>query len=262
VSVYSGVVVPLVTPVGADGEIDARGVAALIDYVRPDVTAIMPALSSGEGWKLDERRWYELARLAVEHRGGLPVLLGIQVPDTEEVIRRAKAAAGLGVDAVVVTTPFDPDLTQRQILQHYQAVRAAVDVPIFLYNEEALSHNRIELDTLLAICGLGGIAGIKESSGSAEFTRALLAADLGIPVFEGWENQLLQVPGVDGFIGPLANLEPELCGRMLVDPTAAMQDQIDETCRRYGLFDDEWYRGVKAELVARGVLTSDRVVPS
>jgi 4-hydroxy-tetrahydrodipicolinate synthase len=260
VSVYSGVVVPLVTPVGEDGEIDERGLAALIEYVRPDVAAIMPALSSGEGWKLDERRWHELARLSRLHSGDLPVLLGIQVPDTEEVIRRAKAAQALGVDAIVVTTPFDPDLGQQQILEHYQAIRAAVELPLFLYNEQALSGNRIELETLLRICALGNIAGIKESSGSAEFTRALLAADLGIPVFEGWENQLLQVPGVAGFIGPLANLEAGLCGRMLVDPTPALQDEINQTCERYGLFADEWYRGVKKELVARGVIGTDRVV--
>lgn len=256
---YSGTIVPLITPLDESGAVDEKSVARLVEYVHPEVTALMPALSSGEGWRLDEGQWRDIVTHTVRHSLGLPVLAGIQLPDTASVVARARAAAELGADAVVVTTPYGKNVSQDDIVEHYRALRAATDIPVFLYNEEAVSGNRIEYDTLLRLCDIPGMVGIKESSGDAAFTRRMAAADTGVPVFEGWENLLVDVRGVDGFIGPLANLEPALCNAMLVDPTPDRQREIDTFCESHGLFEDDWYRWVKKELRTRGVIDSDTV---
>ncbi|MGH3980296.1 MAG: dihydrodipicolinate synthase family protein [Pseudonocardiaceae bacterium] len=257
---YSGTIVPLVTPVDDAGNVSETCVARLIESVRGEVTALMPALSSGEGWALTEQQWQQMISATRAHSSGLPVLAGIQLATTAAVVARAQHTATLGVDAVVVTSPFGEDLTQDRIYRHFAALHSTVSVPLFLYNETAISGNRIELDTLRKICRLPGIVGIKESSGAPELTRRI-AADLPqVPVFEGWENLLLEARGVAGFIGPLANLEPALCNAMLTDPTAARQAEVDDACARYGLLTEDWYRPVKAELVRRGVIDSDRVV--
>ncbi|MFB7408856.1 dihydrodipicolinate synthase family protein [Streptomyces sp. NPDC056202] len=257
---YSGTVVPLITPFDEHGVVDEQSVVRLLDHIRAEVSGFMPALTSGEGWKLDARQWQDVVTYTVRHAGGLPVLAGIQLPDTDAVIDRARTAAAIGADAVVVTTPFGAEVTQDDIVEHYKAIRAALDIPIFLYNEEALSGNRIEFDTLIRICKeIPGIVGIKESSGDAAFTRNMAEAGTGIPVFEGWENLLVDARGIDGFIGPLANLEPSLCNAMLVDPTPDRQAEINTVCERYGVFKDDWYRWVKKELHVRGVISSPTV---
>ncbi|MFE2012720.1 dihydrodipicolinate synthase family protein [Streptomyces sp. NPDC059491] len=254
---YSGTIVPLITPLDEHGTVDERSVARLVDHVRAEVSGLMPALTSGEGWALDARQWHDVVAYTVEHADGLPVLAGIQLPDTDAVIERARTAAALGADAVVVTTPFGADVTQDAIVAHYRSIRAALDLPVFLYNEEALSGNRIAFETLLRICKeIPGIVGIKESSGDAAFTREMAEAGTGIPVFEGWENLLVDARGIQGFIGPLANLEPGLCNAMLVDPTPDRQAEINTVCERYGVFRDDWYRWVKKELHRRGVISS------
>ncbi|MDV5144607.1 dihydrodipicolinate synthase family protein [Streptomyces sp. SBC-4] len=254
---YSGTIVPLITPLDENGTVDEQSVARLVGHIHAEVTGLMPALTSGEGWKLDARQWQDVVTYTVKHADGLPVLAGIQLPDTASVVDRARTAAALGADAVVVTTPFGADVTQDRIVEHYKAIRAALDIPIFLYNEEALSGNRIEFDTLIRICEeIPGIVGIKESSGDAAFTRRMAGAGTGIPVFEGWENLLVDARGIDGFIGPLANLEPGLCNRMLVDPTPDRQAEINTVCEKYGVFLDDWYRWVKKELYRRGVIGS------
>ncbi|MEY9214941.1 dihydrodipicolinate synthase family protein [Thermobifida halotolerans] len=252
---YSGTIVPLVTPFDPTGAVSKRDVVSLIEYVHADVTALMPTLSSGEGWRLTERQWHDMVSYTVANSHGLPVLVGIQLPDTEGVLRRARLARAMGADAVVVTTPFRMDITQEEIYQHYRTLREGVDLPIFLYNEEAVSGNRIEYETMLRLCELPGVVGVKESSGSPEFTRKLAAAGTGVPVFEGWENLLLASAGIDGFVGPLANLEPGLCNAMLVDPTPDRQEVINAVCENYGVFEDDWYARVKQELGRRGVIT-------
>ncbi|HWO67565.1 MAG TPA: dihydrodipicolinate synthase family protein [Umezawaea sp.] len=258
---YKGAIVPLVTPLDGGGAVSESSVDSLIGSLGDEVTALMPTLSTGEGWKLSPDQWTAMVAATKEHSRGLPVLSGIQLPTTDEVIERARTAVDLGVDAIVVTTPYGTDVTQDAIFEHFRRIREAIGVGIFLYNEEAVSGNRIELDTLLRICRLPGIVGIKESSGDAAYTTAMTEAGTGIPVFEGWENLLSRVRGIAGFIGPLVNLEPALCNAMLVDPTPDRQAEVNAACERFGLFGDEWYRPLKAELVRRGVIETDLVVP-
>lgn len=257
---YSGTIVPLVTPLDVNGMVSRSSVDRLIESVHGEVTALMPALSSGEGWLLSERQWTDMVSFTRKYSHGLPVLAGVQLATTAEVVERARAAAVLGADGVVVTTPFRDELSQEEIYQHFRTLRESMAVPLFLYNESTLSGNQIEVDTLCRICELPAVVGIKESSGSAELTREIVAALPGVPVFEGWENLLVHADGVAGFIGPLANLEPALCNAMLAEPTPALQAAIDAACERYGLFRDDWYRWVKRILHRRGVLNTDAVV--
>ncbi len=257
---YSGTIVPLVTPFDDAGEVSDSCVARLIESVRGEVTALMPALSTGEGWALTDRQWQQMISATRTHAGELPVLAGIELATTTAVVTRARRAVALGVDAVVVSTPFSADLTQEQIYYHFAALCSTVAVPVFVYNEAALSGNHIEPDTLMTICRLPGVVGIKESSGAPELTRRIVADLPAVPVFAGWENLLLETPGVAGFIGPLANLEPTLCNAMFVDPTPARQAEINDACERYGVLTEDWYRPVKTELVRRGVIDTDRVV--
>lgn len=256
---YRGVIVPLVTPLDESGEVSKRDVERLVASLAGRVSAFMPTLSSGEGWKLSERQWRDMVTYTVAAAKGVPVLAGIQLPDTEAVLRRAQMALELGVSAMVVTTPFRKGISQEEIYEHYRTLRRGTTLPLFIYNEAAVSGNNIELETLLRICKLPDVVGIKESSGSAEFTRKLVAAKTGVPVFQGWENLLLESPGVDGYVMPLANLEPELCQSMLEAPTGEKQASINAVCEKHGLFKEDWYRGLKAELVRRGVISTTKV---
>jgi 4-hydroxy-tetrahydrodipicolinate synthase len=132
-------------------------------------------------------------------------------------------------------------------------------VPLFIYNEASISKNAIELSTLIEICKLPDVVGIKESSGSAEFTRSLVAARTGAPVFQGWENLFLESRGVDGYVAPLANLDAALCRRMLETPSAETQAAITASCEAFGLFHEDWYVSLKRELLRRGVIRTDKI---
>jgi 4-hydroxy-tetrahydrodipicolinate synthase len=258
--VYRGVIVPLITPLDESGAVHRSSLHRLIDSIRGGVSALMPALSSGEGWKLSPEQWRDVVAYTVEHARGLPVLAGIQLPTTQAVRERCALARELGVNAIVITTPFEKGLAQEAIYEHYRTVRQGTSLPLFIYNEAALSQNHIELDTLLRICRLPDVVGIKESSGSVEFTRALIASRCGVPVFQGWENLLIEAPGIDGCVMPLGNLNPTLCNAMLAAPSQEKQAEINAVCEQYGLFKEDWYHGIKKELVRRGIIDNARVV--
>ncbi|MBI5392700.1 dihydrodipicolinate synthase family protein [Candidatus Woesearchaeota archaeon] len=256
---YSGIIPPLVTPVDYNGNICEQSVKNLVDFVRPYSTALMPTLSSGEGWALNNKQWEDMIRFTIKHSLGMSVLAGVEYKTTEKVVEKARKAQILGVDAVVVTTPFEKDISQDEIYQHFQLIKK-VGVSVFIYNEKAISGNSIEYETIARICKLGNIVGIKEASGSADFTKKLVDFRLGVSVFQGWEHLCYQSKGVDGYIVPLANLEPRVCLEMLKDPTVEKQNEIDSLCKRYNILGDDWYVSLKKELQRRGTITTERVI--
>jgi 4-hydroxy-tetrahydrodipicolinate synthase len=256
---FQGVMVPLVTPLDASGHVCAASVERLIESVRPAVTGLVPTLSSGEGWRLTPSQWHDMVSCTRRFARGLPVLAGIALPTTAEAIERARLAKQLGVDAVVVPPPFRSDLPQADLLEHYRAIHRATGLPLFLYNEPKLTGTGITIATFVELCRQLGIVGIKDSSGSAHVTRALVAAGTGVPVFQGWEPLCAATtPGVQGYILPLANLDPALCRSMLKSPSATLQAAMDSHCADHDLLGDEWYLGLKGELYRRGTIANAR----
>jgi 4-hydroxy-tetrahydrodipicolinate synthase len=249
-----GVIVPLVTPVTLQGTVCAASVERLIDSVRPTAQGLMPALSSGEGWRLTPEQWRDMVLLTRRFSRGLPVLAGLLLPTTAGVIERAALARALEVDALVVAPPFGEARTPAELRAHYRAIRQGTGQPLFLYNAPRLTGTAMTVETLVDLCRDGGVVGLKDSGGAPEATRDLVSAATGVPVFQGWEHLCEATPGVDGYVLPLSNLEPALCRAMLDRPGPALQAEIDRQCARHDLLGDEWYLGIKRELRRRGVI--------
>ncbi|MEU5428883.1 dihydrodipicolinate synthase family protein [Streptomyces olivoreticuli] len=250
-----GTLVPLVTPVDEHRRVCAESVERLVRSLRDDVTGYVPALSTGEGWTLTPEQWTDMVRLTVEHADGAPVLAGAALGDVDGILARARLAAGLGADAVVVPPPFpDADGGRRGLVDHFAEVLDGSPLPVFVYHEHVVSGAPLDIDALREVCDLPGIVGVKDSGGSAEFTRDLLGNAAAVPVFQGWEQLLTRAPGVAGFVGPLANLEPSVCAAALARPGEETQARVDELSERHRLLTDDWYLHVKAELVRRGVI--------
>ncbi len=257
---WTGVIVALVTPLTDADEICVPDLARLIASLRPHVNAVVPALSTGEGWALSDKQWSQLITSTVRHASGLPVLAGIECSQTTQVIARAQLAATLGAHAVVVTTPYGPEITQQEMYYHYAALTQDTSLPVVVYHESAVSGNNLQLDTLLRVCRLPRVVAVKDSGGSAAFTRRLLAAHPGVPILQGIEALLLEAGDVDGYVVALANVEPALCTKLFIEPSATRAAEVKAACERYGLARPDWYHMIKAELRRRGVLTTARII--
>ena len=255
---YKGIIPPLITPLDTKGNVSEKSIKKLIEYVRPYASALMPTLSSGEGWALDDKEFVDMIRFTMKYARGLPVLAGVECSTTKKVIERSKIAKKFGIDAIVITTPFTKEISQNTIYAHFKDIAEAVKMPIFVYNEKAISKNAISYKILLRICKLDDIVGIKEASGSAKFTQKLIKSHLGIPIFQGWEHLCYSSKGVDGYVMPLANIEPKLCYEMFNNPSMRDQKRINALCKQYNLLDERWYFFLKQELVNRAVIDTAR----
>lgn len=249
-----GVMAPLITPFDADGRVSPACVRALVAQVRPHVRAVVPTISCGEGWQLDPESWRTVNLAALEAADGLPVLTGIQCADPEEVLARGRWAARHGAAGVFVGPPWSAGRGRREVYQAYARIAASLDIPVHLYNESVVSGIELDLGTLVAVCSLPNVVGVKESSRAPQVTRSLVHAVGDVDVYQGWEDLLTATPGVAGLIGPLALIEPELCSRFAARPTPVLQDTVTDTCHRLGLLDPDYVARTKQALVRQGVL--------
>lgn len=253
---FRGIIPPLVTPIDKNGKVCRQSVKQLIEFVKPYSVALMPTLSSGEGWALSLSQFKDMIRYTISY-SKLPVLAGVESKTTEEVVKRAIIAKMLGVDAIVITTPFSKDISQKEIYEHYKEVNDKIDIPIFIYNESGVSGCSISINTIKKISKLKNIIGIKEASGSIRFTQQLASSGIGIAVYQGWEHLCFQSKGVDGYILPLSNIEPKLCLDMFEEPTFDKQEAINLACEKFKITGNHWYVGLKEELNHRGIIKTD-----
>jgi 4-hydroxy-tetrahydrodipicolinate synthase len=209
----SGSIVALVTPWTADGSaIDKAALKQLIDWhIAEGTDAILPCGTTGESPAFTHDEQHEMIALTVEYVAGrVPVLAGAGSNCTREAVSLAENAQRLGADAILTITPYYNKPPQEGLFQHFKAVREACDLPMVLYNVPGRTGVNLLPETAARVAALGGVAGVKEASGSLDQAHALLQR--GLTVFSGddgltWPMMAL---GAAGVISVVANFAPKL----------------------------------------------------
>ena len=134
-TVFTGSCVALITPF-KEGKVNYAALKNLLEYqIHNHTDAILVCGTTGEPATMTAEEKREVIRFTVETVGRrVPVLAGTGGNNTEKVIEDSLAAEALGVDALLVVTPYYNKCTQRGLIQHYHMVADRVRTPIFVYN--------------------------------------------------------------------------------------------------------------------------------
>jgi 4-hydroxy-tetrahydrodipicolinate synthase len=250
-----GLWVPLVTPF-YNGVFDGESMIRLINETEPSVDGFMPCLSSGEGWGMDDSLWEEILQTVTNH-ANKPVAAGVLKNSIANISDLSLIAKKHGCVAVVVGIQGVTDEEQKKFC-HEVSEKSAL--PIILYNTE--NCNISNTQTLIEISSIENIIALKDSSqNQAFFTDAIRAQEKGgISILQGMENQLLNSVGCNGYVLSLANVDPELCKKMLTSPSAELQDEVMLQWDTLGLASPTWYAGLKLALMSRGVIRSAELI--
>lgn len=205
---FTGVGVALLTLFDRDGALDAaataRHAAHLVDQ---GVKGVVVAGSTGEAAALDSDERSRLLHAVREAVGGrVPALAGTGAPSARQAVALSRRAAGDGADALLVLSPPGTDDPR----PYYEAVAAAVDVPVLAYHYPTASAPGIAVDLL---CELP-VAGVKDSTGDPA-RLAIELDEMGGGVYTGSAALLLQASamGASGAILALANVDVDGCLR-------------------------------------------------
>ena len=94
----------------------------------------------------------------------IPVIAGTGSNNTAHAIEMSKIAESLGVDGVLVVTPYYNKTTQKGLISHYKTIAESISIPIILYNVPSRTGMNIEPETCLELSKIDNIVAIKEAS--------------------------------------------------------------------------------------------------
>jgi 4-hydroxy-tetrahydrodipicolinate synthase len=177
VMTFSGSMVAVVTPMQADGSIDWVAWDRLIDFhIDSRTDALVVAGTTGESPVLSLEEVAELTRRAVERAGGrMPVVVGAGTNDTASTILRTRVLSALGVDAILIVTPYYNKPPQEGLFRHFYAAAEASQAPVVLYNVPSRTGVDLLPRTIARLAEHPRIVAVKDATGSAERAREILA---------------------------------------------------------------------------------------
>lgn len=171
--------------------------------------------TNGEGYILDEEEKAEIIRVAVKAvNGRVPVYAGTGCVSTRDTIRMSRKAKELGADVLSIITPSFAAASQEELIQHYETVANAVDMPILLYNIPARTGNALAPATVQKLSQVANIVGAKDSSGNfdniLQYIEKTRGGDKPFTVLSGNDSLILWtlLAGGKGAIAGCANVFP------------------------------------------------------
>jgi 4-hydroxy-tetrahydrodipicolinate synthase len=218
---FSGSMVALVTPMRADGSLDSDCLKQLVEFhIKEGTDAIVAVGTTGESATLTVEEHCEVIRLVVEQvNGRIPVIAGTGANSTSEAIELTQYAKDLGVDAVLLVTPYYNKPTQEGLYLHYKAIAEAVDIPQILYNVPGRTACDLLPETVARLADISNIIGIKEATGDlnrAEQIRTLCGDKIELYTGEDANTVDFILAGGVGTISVTANVAPAALHNMCV----------------------------------------------
>ncbi|SRR5579885_38536 len=229
-SKYRGVVVPMVTPVTADGQLDEPALERMVDsLLAGGVDGIFVMGTTGEGAAIPRPfRLRLVQRVVARVRGRTKVFAGIGDAHPEEIVA-GNDYLRAGANAVVSRPPVAMPGTE--MLSWYQALLDGLRGPLLLYNMPVTTKVSIPLEVVGKLAGHPRLAGIKDSENNPQRLETLLQQlggrkDFSIFIGVGALMEKGLRLGADGIVPSVGNLIPAICKQLYV---TALQKRWLET---------------------------------
>lgn len=222
-ALFTGAGVALITPFNEDNSVNYEMLKTLVDrQIDGGTDAIIVCGTTGEPATMTEEEKLSVIKCVVERTAGrIPVIAGTGANSTQTVIDFSKKAESLGVDGLLIVTPFYNKATQNGLYAHYAAIAGAVKLPIIMYNVPSRTGCNIQPQTAARLGrDFDNIAGIKEASGNISQVAKLksLAGDC-LDIYSGNDDQVIPILSLGGIgvISVLSNVAPKETHDMVMD---------------------------------------------
>lgn len=212
-SLFKGSGVAIVTPFNDKG-VDLKKLEELLEWhIESGTDAIIICGTTGEASTMTEQERKDAIKLTVDVvKKRIPVIAGTGNNCTQSSVDMSKWAESVGVDALLVITPYYNKTTQKGLVEHFKAVASEVKIPIVVYNVPGRTGMNIQPKTLKELCEIENIVAIKEASGDiSQIAQMKALCRDKIDIYSGNDDQVIPILSVGGIgvISVLANIIPK-----------------------------------------------------
>ena len=196
------VLTAVVTPFGRDGAVDFERFRELAQHlVESGSDGLVVAGTTGESPNLTDDERLELFRVAVDAlRGRGTVVAGTGTYSTAHSVHLTREAHELGVDGLLVVTPYYNKPPARGIVQHFRAIADVSDRPIIVYNIPGRVVINIEPETIVELAKIPTVRAVKQANDDLAQARRIVA-DTNLDLSAGDDNLVfpfLELGGIGG----------------------------------------------------------------
>jgi 4-hydroxy-tetrahydrodipicolinate synthase len=206
---FGQVLVALVTPFTADGEVAWSDVEKHIDdVITAGADGIVVTGTTGETSTLTDPEKIRLVEVGKDVAAGrASIITGGGSNETAHAMQLARQSEKAGADGIMIVTPYYNKPTQAGILTHFRMIADSTDLPVILYDIPGRTGVPIKYETILRAAKHPNIVAIKDAKGDfSEVSRVLNQTDL--LYFSGDDSTILPhlSIGAVGLIGVTANI--------------------------------------------------------
>lgn len=219
---YHGVVVPMVTPLTADGDIDTPAVERIVsNFVRHDVSPLIMG-TTGEGNSVSTEQGVKMVKAAKKVAGTNTIIYcGLAGNCISDQFKAARAFTEAGADVIAATLPSYYALTNSQMCAYYENLANRLEIPLMIYNITITTHMSIPLEVILRLSQHPNIVGLKDSENNVpRLIEALkmLAQREDFSYFCGCaaNSAIALKHGADGIVPSVANYRPDIYHQLYV----------------------------------------------
>ncbi|GAA0075793.1 4-hydroxy-tetrahydrodipicolinate synthase [Clostridium sp. CTA-5] len=212
-SVFEGSGVAIITPFDDNG-VNYDKLKDLLEWhIEEGTDAIVICGTTGEATTMTEEEKKKTIKFTVDVvNKRIPVIAGTGSNNTNSAIEMSKYAESVGVDGLLVITPYYNKTSKKGLLKHFTAINDAVKTPIILYNVPSRTGVNISPSDLVEISKLNNIVAIKEASGNiSQIVEMKALCKDKIDIYSGNDDQIVPIMslGGKGVISVLANVIPK-----------------------------------------------------
>lgn len=206
---FGQVLVALVTPFTADGEVDWPAVEQHMDAViTAGADGIVVSGTTGETSTLTDPEKIKLVEVGKSVAGGrAKIITGGGSNETAHAMQLARQSEKAGADGNLIVTPYYNKPTQAGVLTHFRMIADATDLPVILYDIPGRTGIPIKYETILRAAQHPNILAVKDAKGDlSEVSRVLNQTDL--LYYCGDDAMVLPslAIGATGLVGVTANI--------------------------------------------------------
>ena len=209
---FTGACTALVTPFFG-GKVNYPMLEQLLKrQMEAGIQAVVICGTTGESPTLSDAEKLEMFRRAKRYVGdNCLIIAGTGSNCTEHAVALSKAAEDVGVDALLIVSPYYNKATAEGLVTHYSAIAGAVHIPVIAYNVPSRTGVDIPVSVYQCLAQIPNMAGVKEASTDiSKIAKIKAVCPSDFAVWSGNDDQAAAVMalGGQGVISVLSNVVP------------------------------------------------------
>lgn len=213
--IFTGAGVAIITPFTKEGKVNYPALKTILEYqIAHGTDAIVICGTTGESATLSHEEHTEAIHFTVEtvaHR--IPVIAGTGSNDTAYALHLSNEAEKIGVDGLLMVTPYYNKASQAGLIKHYTYLADRVSTPIIIYNVPSRTGCDVKPETYAELSKHKMIYAAKEASGNiSTIAKTISLCEKDFAIYSGNDDQITAIMslGGKGVISVLSNVAPQV----------------------------------------------------